>query len=73
MKSNAGWGTLTPRDPHRIPRVLRELERVWTKAPDLRLCQLVENVAKKHGADHCIFGVQDDEFLEALAASGESR
>jgi len=32
------------RDPKRIPRILKELERIWKDAPDLRFCQLMINL-----------------------------
>jgi len=32
------------RDPERIPRILAKIERIWAKAPDLRLMQLLASV-----------------------------
>ena len=32
------------KDPKRIKKVLREIEKVWKKYPDLRLMQLLGNV-----------------------------
>ena len=32
------------KDPKRIKKVLREIEKVWKKYPDLRLMQLIGNV-----------------------------
>ena len=46
------WEILTPptkkrgirmRDPKRIPKTLKLIEKIWTKYPDLRLMQLVLN------------------------------
>lgn len=31
------------RDPKRIKKVLKHIERVWSKYPDLRLGQLLDN------------------------------
>lgn len=31
------------RDPKRIPQILKRLEKLWEKYPDLRLCQLILN------------------------------
>jgi len=31
------------RDPKRIQRILKTVEAIWTKHPDLRLCQLLGN------------------------------
>lgn len=33
----------TPRDPARIPRILRKINGLWIRDPDLRLCQLLFN------------------------------
>ena len=30
------------RDPNRIPEILKELEKIWSKYPDLRLGQLIK-------------------------------
>jgi uncharacterized protein YihD (DUF1040 family) len=32
------------RNPHRIPKILNEIERVWKENPNLRLGQLIANV-----------------------------
>ena len=32
-----------PRDPKRIPKILKRLGKLWTKFPHLRLIQLLEN------------------------------
>lgn len=32
------------RDPDRIPKVLREIEKLWKKHPDWRLGQLIYNI-----------------------------
>lgn len=32
------------RNPERIPKVLREIERIWKKHPDWRLGQLIFNI-----------------------------
>lgn len=32
------------RDPKRIKKVLKIIEEVWKRNPDLRLCQLIGNV-----------------------------
>lgn len=49
-----------PRDPNRIPRILKEIERIWTKNPDLRLSQLISNCW--HYKDDIFFG--EDDILE---------
>ena len=58
------------RDPERIPKVLKALEKFWVKRPDLRLgqilCILSANVV---GSSYKItdnFYLEDDKLLEAL-------
>lgn len=51
------------RDPKRIPRVLKEIERIWKKYPDLRLCQLIINAIPPTKA---VFHVEEDQLLENL-------
>ncbi len=51
-----------PRDPDRIPVILRKLEKVWRKVPDQRLGQLIGNAA---GTDNFRL-IEDDEMLASL-------
>jgi uncharacterized protein YihD (DUF1040 family) len=37
------------RDPKRINPILSDIERIWTKTPDLRLCQILNILAKTYG------------------------
>lgn len=55
------------RDPARIDRVLGLLERYWKKYPDLRLAQIVCNLAPaRHGLDP--YNVEDDHYeLELMS------
>ena len=52
------------RDPDRINRIIEKLRLAWHSRPDLRLCQLVENLGLsceiRGTEDHCIFYVEDD-------------
>lgn len=52
----------------RIDPIILELTKVWYSNPDLRLCQLLSNVAistgRKHHAD--LFYFEDDELLKGL-------
>ena len=34
------------RNPERIPEILKRLEKIWLKYPDLRLGQLIGNVVE---------------------------
>lgn len=48
------------RDPKRIPKILKELQKVWEKHPDLRLGQLLLNL----GFD--FYYVEDKELIKKL-------
>lgn len=49
------------RDPKRIAKVLTLIETIWMKNPDLRLCQLIGNVAPYDN-----YHVEDDDLAERL-------
>jgi hypothetical protein len=38
-----GKNKTKPRNPRRIKRILSLILKIWTKYPDLRLCQLIGN------------------------------
>jgi hypothetical protein len=50
------------RDKNRIPEILKKLEEVWKKNPDLRLGQLISNVWPQP------FFPEDDAFIKAIEA-----
>lgn len=50
------------RDPNRIPRILKKLEQLWIKYPDLRLAQLLVNM--NDGYDNIFY--LEDNILEKL-------
>lgn len=50
------------RNPDRIPEILRVIGEVWARNPDLRLGQLMVNVAGKTDP----FYLEDDVLLERL-------
>jgi len=50
------------RDPQRIDRILRKLQKIWKANPDWRLGQLVVNLTKE--ADP--FYVEDDQLENLL-------
>lgn len=54
------------RDPKRIKQILAELEEYWTANPDLRLCQIITNVAWSIDDAADIFYVEDNEMLTAF-------
>jgi hypothetical protein len=52
------------RDPNRIPTVLRELERIWSRHPDWRLGQLISNIAS--WADEDVWDIEEDEMISEI-------
>ena len=55
------------RNPDRIPIILKRLENIWMKHPDLRLGQLFINLCfllKQQGTN--MFSIEDDELLNEL-------
>ena len=50
-----------PRNPKRIPGILKILEKIWKKYPDLRLGQLLENAVKKN-----LYYMEDEKLMEEL-------
>lgn len=56
-----GQATEVIRDPLRITAVLRIVEELWRKYPDLRLGQLIVGLA---GGDP--FYLEDDDLLKAV-------
>lgn len=58
---------VTTRKPSRIKPVIRKLEELWRKYPDLRLGQLLIDCA----GDKDLFNLEDDELLEAMERFGD--
>lgn len=55
------------RNIDRIDPIILELTKVWYSNPDLRLCQLLSNVAKKAGWKlDDLFYLEDDKLLAEL-------
>ena len=57
------------RDPSRIDNILKKIEVIWKRYPDLRFTQLVDNIACKAGG--CIsfedvFYLEDSELNKSL-------
>lgn len=59
------------RDPNRIPKILKEVEIIWKKYPDLRLGQLIVIAATNYKKEIDIFHIEDDNFLEGLEKTKE--
>ena len=49
------------RDVNRIPQILKRLEDLWKKYPDLRLGQLIGNVIQ----DPALYYVEDEKLMKA--------
>jgi uncharacterized protein YihD (DUF1040 family) len=54
------------RDPARIPEILDMLGQVWTSNPDLRLTQLIVNVAHLEEPCPILYYKEDDVILDGL-------
>ena len=58
------------RDPKRIDVVLKQLRDYWIEHPDLRLCQIVTNLASKSGFGPCIapniYYLEDEAFINLI-------
>lgn len=54
------------RDPNRIPNVLHDVQRVWEAFPDMRLGQLLLNVAE----DPALYYMEDEELVHRLLEFG---
>jgi len=50
------------RDPNRIALVLKEIEKIWIKYPDMRLGQLICNVIRSD----MLYCIEDDILLKGL-------
>jgi hypothetical protein len=50
------------RDKKRIPKIIKELEKIWLEHPDLRLGQLIQNC---FGTDS-IYYVEDDSLIKTI-------
>ena len=52
------------RDPKRISEILKRLEVVWKKYPDLRLGQLLIDVL--HVRNNFLFYIEDNKLIEEI-------
>ena len=50
------------KDPKRIKKILKLIERIWIKHPNLRLCQLIGNGFEKGD----LYYIEDDMLEESL-------
>lgn len=54
------------KDPKRIDRILKQIEEIWKKHPDLRLGQLVLNFACNRTGLNGVYNQEDDITEEQL-------
>lgn len=54
---------LTPKDKK---EVMKRLYKLWLQNPELRLTQLIENVYHHAGENHCIYHIEDFDFIDEL-------
>lgn len=52
------------KDKERIPKILKELEEIWNKNPDLRLVQLITNLSNDIYGD--LYYVEDEMLIKNL-------
>ena len=57
------------RNPKRIPKILKVIEKIWQGHPYLRLCQLIQNCFGTND----IYYIEDDELIEALTKHYENK
>lgn len=55
-------GIISQRKKEKIKRIIRLIERIWKKYPNLRLCQLIGNCFESGDNYH----IEDDELEERL-------
>lgn len=55
------------RDPNRIPDILTLLQKGWSKVPDWRFGQLIENLKRYIGRSDLFF-TEDDEMVDIITA-----
>lgn len=55
------------RDPDRIPKVLRDVERLWRLHPDWRLGQLICNLAAwADPTENIVWDIEDDALVAEI-------
>jgi len=53
------------RDFKRIPKILKRIEKVWIRYPDMRLCQLLDCIRVMYQIPD-LFYVEDERLVEKL-------
>lgn len=62
-----------PRDPKRIPKIMKRLEKLWKKHPDLRLGQLLENALRRDAGFGSPYYMEDENLIEVLERFYENK
>lgn len=52
------------RDPNRIPQVLANIEKIWQVYPDMRLGQLIANLAA--WAEVSVWDIEEDVLVDEI-------
>ena len=60
------------RDINRIPKIIKELERVWKENPDYRLGQLITVAVRPETPTPSIFYIEDEDLLPGLLSIGKT-
>lgn len=61
------------RDPSRIEEMLRALEEIWRRDPDLRLGQIVVNAIRPSDPVPEVYYAEDDRVLQGLRDFAQAR
>jgi uncharacterized protein YihD (DUF1040 family) len=51
------------RDPKRITKLLKLFAKIWSRYPDMRLCQMIVNAVPN---DSVLYYLEDDELIKIL-------
>ena len=56
------------RDVKRIKPLLKQIEKLWLKCPDMRLTQLLSNAALSESdwSDYDLYNLEDDKLVGAI-------
>lgn len=61
------------RNPERIPKIIKELEKYWNNHPNWRLGQLISNLSYELIGNNDPFFITDEELLELLKLKNEKK
>lgn len=61
------------RDPERISKIIKELERFWEENPDWRLGQVISNFSYELMGNNDPFYMEDKDLLEILKQKNKKK